>query len=84
MKGTDGILAMLQDIKEMLLGIFLLILGCFLFLFGLIGSGAAQALIFVGLPLSCIGCYCTIKAFHHHEVVNTPDSPSEKETPHGL
>ena len=69
MKGTDGILALLQDIKNMLLGIFLLILGCFLFLFGLIGYRAAQALIFVGLPVAVVGCVRTIKAFNHHEVI---------------
>ena len=79
MKGTDGILALLQDIKNMLLGIFLLILGCFLFLFGLISYGAAQALIFIGLPVAVVGCIRTIKAFHHHEVIITPDPPKTEE-----
>ena len=79
MKGTDGILALLQDIKNMLLGIFLLILGCFLFLFGLIGYGATQALIFIGLPVAVVGCIRTIKAFHHHEVIITPDPPKNEE-----
>ena len=81
MKGPDGILALLQDIKNMLLGIFLLILGCFLFLFGLIGYGAAQALIFVGLPVAVVGCVRTIKAFNHHEVITTPDPPKNEENP---
>ena len=79
MKGTDGILALLQDIKNMLLGIFLLILGCFLFLFGLIGYGAAQTLIFIGLPVAVVGCIRTIKAFHHHEVIIAPDPPKNEE-----
>jgi len=81
MKGTDDVLALLQDIKEMLLGIFLLILGCFLFLFGLTGYGAAQALIFVGLPVAVVGCVRTIKAFNHHEVITTPDPPKNEENP---
>ena len=79
MKGTEGILALLQDIKEMLLGIFLLILGCFLFLFGLMGGGAIQILIFFGAAVIAVGIFRTIKAFNRHEVVNTPEPSKNKE-----
>jgi len=79
MKGNDGILVLLQDIKEMLLGIFILILGCFTLLFGLIGYGAAQLLIFVGLPAIVVGCFFTVRAFNHHDVIDTPDSRKNEE-----
>ena len=79
MKGTDGILALLQDIKEMLLGIFLLILGCFLFLFGLMGGGAVQILVFIGPPVVAVGFYFTVRAFNRHEVISPPDPTKNKE-----
>ena len=84
MKGTDGILALLQDIKEMLLGIFLLIFGCFLFLFGLMGGGAVQILVFIGLPVVAVGFFFAVRAFNRHEVVSTPDSTKNKEAPDAL
>lgn len=84
MKGTDGILALLQDIKEMLFGIFLLVLGCFLLLFGLMGGGIIEVLIFVGAAVVAVGFFRTVRAFNRHEVVSTLDFPEHKEDTHAL
>ena len=70
MKGTDGILVLLQDIKEMLGGIGCMLLGCFLALVGAWPIGALFAV---------IGAVILFRAWFAHQVVNTPDSPSKKE-----
>ena len=75
MKGTDGIPVLLQDIKEMPGGIGCILLGCFL------GLAIGWP---IGALFAVIGAIILGRAWFAHQVVNTPDSPSEKETSHGL
>ena len=70
MKDTDGILALLQDIKNMLGGIGCILTACFLALLGWWPLGVLFAV---------IGFIFLVRAWFAHEVVHKPDSPADKE-----
>lgn len=76
MKGTDGVLALLQDIKEILYGLAWLILGGILCIVGVIAfqtTDLGGILILFGMAI-CIGGILYVRHGHrHHEVVENQD-----------
>lgn len=71
---NDGILALLQDIKEMLHGIVLILLGIFLCVLGAWwGSGLAVLAVITGLIVLIAGLAYAHRGYHHHEVVEKQD-----------
>ena len=73
MKENDGILALLQDIKELLWGIALLMIGGFLCLIGvIIGNWGLVLLVFGLFTAFCWGSFA-YHGFSHHEVVEKQD-----------
>jgi len=70
MKGADGVLAFLQDIKNMLGGIGCILVACFLALPGWWP---------LGVPFAAIGFFFLVRAWFAHEVVHKPDSFADKE-----
>lgn len=76
MKGTDGILALLQDIKEILYGIAWLIFGGILSIVGIITfqeTDLGGILILIGAAI-CIGGTLYVRhGFGHHEVLEQND-----------
>lgn len=74
MKGDDGILALLQDIKEMLFGIALLLSGIVLCLIGAaVNGGVGVLLSIVGLVVVVAGLGYVHHGYTHHEVVEKRD-----------
>lgn len=76
MKGTDGILALLQDIKEILYGIAWLILGGILCVTGAIllqEIALGGLLILLGIGVCIGGILYTRHGHTHHEVVEHQD-----------
>lgn len=76
MKGTDGVLALLQDIKEILYGIAWLILGGILCIVGAIAfqeTAMGGLLIIVGIGVCIGGILYTHHGHSHHEVVENQD-----------
>ena len=69
MKDSDGMLALLQDIKELLWGIALLSAGGFLCLIGIVIGDWGIALLAVGIFVFLAGALCAYHGFNHHEVV---------------
>ena len=80
MKGNDAVLALLQDIKDILYGIALLIMGGVLCVAGIllanIGATAGIAGI-IGLCICIYGIARAHEGHRHHEVVENPeDTPN--------
>ena len=74
MKDSDGILALLQDIKEMLFGIALLLTGIALCLVGAAVNGWLGILLaVVGLIVVVAGRGHVHHGYTHHEVVEKQD-----------
>ena len=74
MKGDDGILAPLQDIKEMLFGIALLLSGIALCLIGAaVNGGVGVLLSIVGLVVVVAGLGYVHHSYTQHEVVEKRD-----------
>lgn len=70
---NDGCLALLQDAKEILYGIFWLLAGGLLCLIGAVLGGWGVLLLAVGVFL-CVGGFVYARhGFHHHEVVEKQD-----------
>ena len=74
MKGDDGILALLQDIKEMLFGIALLLSGIAPCLIGAaVNGGVGVLLSIVGLVVVVAGLGYVHHGYTQHEVVEKRD-----------
>ena len=76
MKGTDGILALLQDLKELLYGIAWLILGGILCVTGAIlfyETTLGGLLILVGIGVCIGGILYACHGHSHHEVIEHQD-----------
>ena len=73
MNGIDGVLALLQDIKELLWGIALLLIGGFLCLLGVILGGWGLVLLVVGLFAAFCGGAFAWHGFSRRAVVETQD-----------
>lgn len=73
MKDTDGVLAMLQDIKEILYGIALLMLGGILCVTGVLLDGWGLLLLCAGIFLCGGGAISVHQGYQHHEVVEKQD-----------
>lgn len=76
MKGSDGILALLQDIKEILYGLALLILGGILCIVGAILSleiTLGGFLILIGAGVCVCGILYARHGHTHHEVIEHQD-----------
>ncbi len=69
MKENDGTLALLQDIKELLWGIALLLAGGFLCLIGIMIGNWGIALLAVGIFVFLAGALCAYHGFNRHEIV---------------
>ena len=71
MNDNDGVLALLTDLKKMLLGLALLVLGGILLLVYLIyeNSGWSGLLLLVGVIVAAVGLRQTVSAYNRHEVV---------------
>ena len=73
MNQNDSVLTLLQDIKDMLFGIMLLLCGGFLcLLFTMLEAGWLLQLVSV-VPLSIEGLYRTIDAWRHCKVAKLDD-----------
>lgn len=66
---TDSILTLLQDIKNLLFGIALLLLGVPFTILGLLLGGWWALLLFVSLPVLLAGLLYIWHGWHAHEVV---------------
>ncbi len=74
MKDNDGILALLQDIKEMLFGLALLLAGIVLCLVGAaVNGGLGILLVVVGFIVAVAGISYVHHGYTHHEVVEKQD-----------
>jgi len=74
MKESDGILILLQDIKEILYGISLLIIGGICCLIGiLINNGFGILLLFIGIFVLLVGIIYIRHGHSYHEVVENQD-----------
>lgn len=70
----DGILALLQDIKEMLHGIVLILVGIFLCMISAWwGSGWSVLTGIIGLIVTIAGLSYAHHGYRHHEVVEKQD-----------
>lgn len=72
MKETDSLLVLLQDIKEMLWGLVLLVVGISLCAAGLLGILWGVPLV-VGVIVCFAGLRYAINGFTNHEVVEKKD-----------
>lgn len=72
MKDTEGVLVLLQDIKEMLWGLVLLLIGLALCAAGLLGVLLGIPLI-IGIIVCVAGIAYAHHGFTHHEVVEKKD-----------
>lgn len=70
---NDGVLALLQDIKEMLHGIALLLVGGFLCLIGAVLGDWGLLLMCIGVFVCIAGMESAHRGYHHHEVVEKQD-----------
>ena len=74
MKGTDAVLALLQDIKEILYGIAWLILAGILCIIGvLLETGLGILLLLIGLGVCVGGILYARHGYGHHEVLENKD-----------
>ena len=77
MKDNDGMLALLQDIKELLWGIALLLAGGFLCLTGIIINSTIGnwgiVLFLFGIFVFIAGVLYAYHGFSHHEVIEKQD-----------
>lgn len=73
MKETDGILALLQDIKDILYGIALLLLGGILCVAGILLDGLFLVLPAAGVFILLAGALNVHYGHRHHEVVEKED-----------
>ena len=70
MNGTDAVLALLQDIKDILYGIALLLVGCALCIAAVIWNAALGILLLIpGIGLCLFGVLYARHGHRHHEVV---------------
>lgn len=72
MKDTEGMLVLLQDIKEMLWGLSLLLVGIALCAMGLAGILWGLPLL-IGTIVCVAGLAYTHHGFTHHEVIENKD-----------
>lgn len=72
---NDGVLALLQDIKEMLHGIVLILMGIFLCMLGAWWGAGGWAVLpcLAGLIVLIAGLAYTHHGYNHHEVVEKQD-----------
>lgn len=74
MKDTEGLLALLQDIKEMLWGLILLLTGLALCALAWpVNNGLALLPLMAGIIICASGLYYAYHGFTHHEVVEKKD-----------
>lgn len=73
MKDYDGVLVLLQDIKDILYGIVLLLAGGIMCLTGLLLGGWGILLLCVGVFVCIGGIIYARRGYHHHEVEENPD-----------
>ena len=74
MNDHDGTLALLQDLKELLWGIFLLILGMFLSVIGALLGGWGGLLLIPGIFVGLAGILHAHRGYGRHEVIEHKDS----------
>lgn len=72
-KDHDGILALLQDIKDILYGIALLLAGGLLCVAGILLGGLGILLSAVGVVVLLAGLIYARNGYNHHEVVEKQD-----------
>ena len=77
MKGNDAILALLQDIKDILYGIALLVMGGVLCVAGILIGNIGMLLFFGGIAVCIAGIFYARHGHRHHEVVENPDAESK-------
>ena len=79
MKGNDAVLALLQDIKDLLYGIGLLMIAGFLCIVGALTLDAGFGLLILlgGIMLLVYGILLLRRCYHHHEVLETPEATEE-------
>ena len=78
MKGNDAVLALLQDIKDILYGIALLVLGGILCAAGILIGDIGLLLFFLGIAVCIAGIFYARHGHRHHEVVEHPeDNPND-------
>jgi len=79
MKGNDAVLALLQDIKDLLYGIGLLIFAGFICLIGALtlNSGFGLLILLVGIMILIYGILLLRRGYHHHEVLEQRDTTEE-------
>lgn len=70
---SDGVSALLQDIKEMLYGIALLLVGGFLCLTGAALGGGALLLLCVGIFICIAGMECAHRGYRRHKDAEKQD-----------
>ena len=68
MKDNDGVLALLQDIKDILYGIALLLTGGLLCVAGILLGGFAILLSAIGFFVLLAGLNNAYQGYHHHTV----------------
>lgn len=74
MKDYDGVLAFLQDIKDILYGIFLLLMGGIFCLAGILLPDTFGApLLLMGIMLCLAGILYARRGYHHHTVEEKQD-----------
>ena len=74
MNDHDGTLALLQDLKDLLWGIFLLILGIFLSVVGTFLGIWGSLLLIPGIFVTLAGILYAHRGYPRHEVVEREDS----------
>ena len=79
MKGNDAILALLQDIKDLLYGIGLLIFAGFICLVGVLtlDAGFGLLILLVGIMVLIYGILQMHRGYHHHELLEQQDTTEE-------
>nr|WP_325304562.1 hypothetical protein [uncultured Dysosmobacter sp.] len=75
MNDHNGTLALLQDLKDLLWGIFLLILGIFLCAIGIFLGGWGSLLLIPGIFVTLAGILYAHHGYTRHEVVEREDGP---------
>ena len=73
MKGNDGVLALLQDVKDILYGIALLLTGGLLCVAGVLLGGFAILLSAIGFFVLLAGLNNAYQGYHHHTVEEKQD-----------
>ena len=70
MKGNDAVLVLLQDIKDILYGIALLLMGSVLLIAAVVWNAALAILLLIpGVGLCVFGIFYARHGHRHHEVV---------------